>query len=549
MAQGSFARRDTRARLAATPFDLIVVGGNLVGAGIALDASTRGLRTALLEPEDFGVDECRGASDLLALLEAPGGGLRPRHVFEVVESAAERQYLCQVAPHLVEELPILLPAPADDPDAQAGRGRHLWPWARRRARQVGLTSLATALQLVPRLRTEGLEGAWVNNRVEVDEAVLALALARTAALDGAAVVLNRVGIRSTVDGDDLPGGSLSVDIDGETVTISARIIVDASVPADSTRRGRRVTRAALPAALLPLGAALVLSGDAGAPAVCCVPDGRHTRLGAVLGPDLHGAEATAALLAAVHRHLWVDVSPADVTARWDEVCPPPDVDDDGDEGLEPTRRHPLRLTGPGRVSVLGGTVTTYRELARQTVDAVVDGLDDRTRLRLNGRSLARRLHVRGSAGWDEVRDRRDLGTAGRVVDDDTRHRLAHRYGGEARVVLAMLEHEPALRHPLVEGLPYSRAEALFGVRYEMAGGLLDLLDRRMPALLQDPTAVGAAAPSVAELVGDELGWTQERRSAEVRAVADMVITRSTTASAAFAAQRQSGPTLTNGHPE
>lgn len=541
MAHGSIARRDARARLATTPFDVVVLGGGLVGAGTALDASARGLRTALLEPDDFGAGDCSRGSDLWPLLQAPVSLLHPRHLLGLVEAAAERQYLRQIAPHLIGELPIVVPTPEATLESTAGvggspdrrwPGAHRWlPSARRRARRLGLTTPVELAGLAPALRLSGLAGGWVSTRVQVDEAVLALALARTAAMDGAAVVLNHVGPAPHPPSAGDPE-SFAIEVDGSEVEVQARVVVDARGGAvrDGGAGGHGAPggghgapaspflRASVPRRQLPVDAALVLWGPAGSAPLSIVPAGEFTRLGMVGTPGNGPVDGLQAMLATARRHLTVDLGPEDVTALWEERCPPPDVEQDSEAwpaGSGLSKRHPLRQLAPGWLSVRHGTVTTYRELARQTVDAIVDDLDERTRLRLHRRSLTHRVLLRGASGWTDLRDARDLGPSGALVEDRVRHRLAHRYGSEARVVLAMLEHRPDLRRPLVEGLPYLAAEAVFAVRYELAGGLVDVLARRAPALLEDAAATAAAAEGVAALLGPEMGWDARRRAAEV----------------------------------
>jgi glycerol-3-phosphate dehydrogenase len=360
--------------------------------------------------------------------------------------------------------------------------------------------------------------------------VLSLALARTAALDGAAVVLNGVSIAVAPPAASGSGPSdprVLVGVDGEPFELSARVVVDArghAGPDDAARaRPGRFLRAAVARASLPLDAALVLPGEAAAPPVCCVPGRSHTRLGMIRPSGAGAAVAGVArvagveqMLGTVNRRLDCQLGPEHVTATWEETGPAPDADDEDLAVL--TRRHPLREVAPGVVSVMGGTVTTYRDLARETVDAVVGGLDERTRLRLHRRSLTHRLQLRGSVGWEDVRDGHDLGGAAEAVDDATRHRLAHRYGGEARVLLAMVAHRPEWRRPLVEGLPYLEAEAVYAVRYEMARTLLDVLARRAPALLEDAAATAAAAGRAATVLADETGWDLRRRAREIASV-------------------------------
>jgi glycerol-3-phosphate dehydrogenase len=173
-----------------------------------------------------------------------------------------------------------------------------------------------------------------------------------------------------------------------------------------------------------------------------------------------------------------------------------------DKTADMSRRHKVATSASGVVRVTGGKLTTYREMAQDTVDAVAGQLKERYGQAVR-RGRTAKLALRGADGWDDER-RRDVW-------------LADRYGGEARVVQAMIDADAGLGLPLVPGLPYRRAEALYAVRYEMATTLDDVLARRTRARLLDRDATAAAAADVADLVGDELGWSVAERAAQVAA--------------------------------
>jgi len=154
----------------------------------------------------------------------------------------------------------------------------------------------------------------------------------------------------------------------------------------------------------------------------------------------------------------------------------------------------------GLVTVTGGKLTTYREMAADAVDAAVAVIGHDLPRRV-GRSRTKRLALRGAEGWRDARD--------------ADARLAERYGGEYGVLTAMVAADPTLGDPLVPGLPYRRVEALYAARYEMATTLDDVLSRRTRARLRGRDATAAAAEDVAALVGDELGWSAGERADQV----------------------------------
>jgi glycerol-3-phosphate dehydrogenase len=184
-----------------------------------------------------------------------------------------------------------------------------------------------------------------------------------------------------------------------------------------------------------------------------------------------------------------------------------------------SRAHRVDVSPSGVVTVTGGKLTTYRRMAADAVDAIVERLDEPARLRIRRRCPTKRLRLRGADGFAETRDRGDGAWPGPA--EVTRH-LADRYGGEARVLLAMLTRDPALAEPMVRGLPYLRVEAVYASRYEMAITVDDVLSRRTRALLLAAERTAAAAEEVAALLAPELGWSPEVAAQEAASFRDQV---------------------------
>jgi glycerol-3-phosphate dehydrogenase len=155
------------------------------------------------------------------------------------------------------------------------------------------------------------------------------------------------------------------------------------------------------------------------------------------------------------------------------------------------------------ISITGGKLTTYREMAADAIDEVLDVLGTRAP-GVSRRSRTKNLALRGAEGYV------DLASS----DDPLTTHLANRYGGEARTVLALAEADPALREPLVAGLPYVKAEALYAARYEMARSVDDVLSRRTRARLLARDASAAAADDVASLLAPVLGLSEAEASAQ-----------------------------------
>jgi glycerol-3-phosphate dehydrogenase len=169
------------------------------------------------------------------------------------------------------------------------------------------------------------------------------------------------------------------------------------------------------------------------------------------------------------------------------------------------------------VSITGGKLTTYREMAGDTVDAVLARLGGRVGGRAAKRSRTKKLALRGAIGFEQVRDQGSEAAGASGLGDDEVVHLADRFGGEARTLIAMVEADRSLGQPLAEGHPYLRVEVVYATRYEMAVTVDDVLTRRIPLRLRDAAAAVAIADQVAELMAPDLGWSAEQTASEAAA--------------------------------
>ena len=195
MAQGSFDRARRWSSWAPSTFDVLVIGGGITGAGVALDAASRGLRTALVERDDFASGTSSKSSKLVH------GGLRYLQngdVRLVYEALRERQRLRRNAPHLVRLLPFLIPLFSKDglinPKVARALGSAMWMYDLTGGARIGKLhkrlKKAQAVAHMPTLPEERLAGAYLYYDAAADDARLTLTILRTAALDHGAVVAN-----------------------------------------------------------------------------------------------------------------------------------------------------------------------------------------------------------------------------------------------------------------------------------------------------------------------------------------------------------------------
>jgi glycerol-3-phosphate dehydrogenase len=519
----AFDRAEALARLAAEQFDVLVVGGGITGAGVALDAASRGLRTALVERDDFASGTSSKSSKLVH------GGLRylqQREVGLVYEGLAERQVALRNAPHLVRVLPFLIPVLTKDGviSRRLARalGGALWMYDLTGGLRIGKrhkrVSSDQAVAHMQTLRADRVAGGYLYYDAHTDDARLTLTLCRTAAAHGA-VVANYAGVTSLrKDGKGRVRGA-SVQADGDEVEVRADVVVNAAgVWTDDVRaldepshphsiRPAKGIHVTVPWTKVRNDIAVVVPVAKDRRSVFVVPWGDLTYVGTTDtdydGP-LDDPECTpddvAYLLRALNAVITDPVREDDVLGTWAGLRPLLRTAAN-DRTADLSRRHAVRRSEGGLVTVTGGKLTTYRRMAADTVDEIDALLGKRHRCR------TKRLKLIGADGYEDPPE----------TNEPSRHEhLAHRYGTEGAEVEALVDQEPALGEPLVPGLPYLKAEAVHAVRREMARTLDDVLSRRTRARLLARDDSAAAAEDTAALVGRELGWDDAERARQVK---------------------------------
>ncbi len=527
---GWFERQEALRRLADDPFDVLVVGGGITGAGAALDATSRGLRTALVERDDFASGTSSKSSKLAH------GGLRYLQQGEirlVYEALHERQRLRHNAPHLVKLLPFLLPVLTGRGSVipkklSRALGASMWMYDLTGGARIGKfherLSPEEALAHMPTLPADKLAASYLYYDATVDDARLCLTVARTAVIEFGAVAVNGTSLVAiNKDADGRVRGA-TVRADGHDIEVRCRAIVNAGgVWSDEIRtldegrdpdaiRPAKGIHITVPWDKIRNDIAVVVPVSHDKRSVFVVPWGDLTYIGTT-DTDYHGSlddppvtrEDVDYLLRALR---FTGITDRDVVGTWAGLRP---LVKSGATGrtADLSRRHKVTPSPSGVVSVTGGKLTTYREMAADAIDAVVDSLGGR----VDGaarHSRTKSLRLRGAEGYDAMEAEGERSGA----DPAVAH-LANRYGGEARTVLALAETDPRLREPLVAGLPYLRAEAVYAARYEMARSVDDVLSRRTRARLLARDASAAAAADVAALIAPHLGLSDAEADAQV----------------------------------
>ncbi|MGZ4681394.1 MAG: glycerol-3-phosphate dehydrogenase/oxidase, partial [Acidimicrobiales bacterium] len=469
----------------------------------------------------------------------------------VYEALAERQRLRKNAPHLVKVLPFLLPVFGKGgvipKKLSRALGSAMWMYDITGGARIGRLhkriSADQARAHMPTLPADKLASSYLYYDAQADDARLTLTLARTAAIDFGAAVVNgtrvvellkdasgrAVGARVEAADDD--GGVTVIDVRADAVVNAAGVwsddirSFDEGTHPDSIRPAKGV-HITVPWSKVRNDIAVVVPVRKDKRSIFVVPWGDFTYIGTT-DTDYDGPiddpqctpEDIAYLLGAMNDAMTVELTEADILGTWAGLRPL--VRDAGSERTaDLSRRHRVTPSASGMVTVTGGKLTTYREMAADTIDLVLEQvLGAKVVERVARHSRTRRLPLRGARGYAEVLAEASTSTRvePRVIDH-----LANRYGGEARALLAMIDRDPGLAEPLVPGLPYLRAEALYAVRYEMARSIDDILSRRTRARLLARDASAAAAPAVAALVAADLGWDAAEQECQVKAYRALV---------------------------
>jgi glycerol-3-phosphate dehydrogenase len=537
MISHAFNRSDALRRLESTDFDVVVIGGGITGVGCALDAASRGFRVALIERDDFASGTSSKSSKLVH------GGIRylqQGDIRLVYEALAERQILRRNAPHLVKVLPFLIPIFSTkgvvNRKLARAMGTAMWMYDLTGGLRIGKmhkrVSKKQALEWFPTLPADKLMPSYLYYDAEADDARLVVTVARTAALRFDATLVNRTEV---VDLQKDPNGNVngvSVKADGRTFTISTKAVVNAAgVWSDDVRaldeaehprsiRPAKGVHITVPWSKVRNTVAAVIPVPGDKRSVFVVPWGQFTFVGTTdtdyTGPidDPQCNENDVEyLLRALNGSITETVTTDDILGTWAGLRPLVADPEASGRTADLSRRHKVRRSASGVVTITGGKLTTYREMAADTIDEVLSEVLDSDRItRFRRRSKTKHIKIHGANGYEELIDSAD--TISPLGGDQVR-RLADRYGSDATTVLAIAESDPSLAEPLVPGLPYLRAEAIFAVRYEMATTVDDILSRRTRARLETRDASADAAAAVAVLLAPELGWDEAEQTRQV----------------------------------
>ena len=515
-------RRAALLGLAAEEFDVLVVGGGITGAGTARDLAMRGHRVALVERDDFASGTSSRSSRLVH------GGVRyleHGHLGLVFESSRERRALLAIAPHLVRPLEFTWPVyrGARVPRWKLGAGLFLYD-ALALFRNVGRhrrLSRDETLGREPALQPEALLGGATYWDAATDDARLTLANALDARRSGAAV-LNHCAVHELVrdEAGRMRAAVVADRLGGTRVNVRARVIVNATGPwSDEVRRldepgsgagvrGTKGVHVLVRRDRVRNRNAVTLTSAVDGRVMFVLPAGEFAIVGTTdtataMHPDeVRATEADVDYLLRSANAAFpaARLTRGDVISAWAGIRPLVARTFTG-TAASASREHLIESSPSGVITVSGGKLTTYRAMAAEVADAAERALGavpapaptDTTAL--PGGDL-RSLADEAAAATDVV------GDAGIAT------RLVHAHGSDWLGVWELAEHDASLAAPVVEGLPYLRAELAWAVEREMACTLADLLVRRTHLAFETADNGRGIAAEVARLVAPRLGWTE-----------------------------------------
>jgi glycerol-3-phosphate dehydrogenase len=526
-------------------FEVVVIGGGITGAGVALDAASRGYSVALLERDDYAVGTSSRSSKMVH------GGLRYLRNFDlglVREALLERQLMVQLAPHLVYPTPFLVPTLGEDRRSRSlGIGLNMYDvmattrvgrsrremraskeededyfWAPDRHRTIDGTEAA---ELSPALAPRDPASAYLFYDCQTDDARLVLTVLGEAERYGA-VMLNGAQVTGLIERDGHAAAAAFTETEsGARMQVEAENVVNATgvwadrihpevtdeedMPRIAPSRGTHVI---VDQAKLPMGSAACIIPAGEERTIFALPWYGRTLIGTT-DNDYEGDIAHVApslddinyLLAAVNDFFAVELSASDASGAYAGVRPLIATGDPR-KSVDISRKAELYETSSGMLTIMGGKLTTWRRMAKHTVDRLVE-------------REGREAPCRTSEIQLGMEARPEDLEAGDWLSDEARDQLAFRYGHAARAVLDLAEQNHDLADPIVAGRPDLLAEVAIAARVEQARSVADLLLRRtrLGILAATDLRDAESVTPIAEVLGSEHGWSEDRVRNEAEA--------------------------------
>uniref|UniRef100_A0AAV2LAJ5 Glycerol-3-phosphate dehydrogenase, mitochondrial n=1 Tax=Knipowitschia caucasica TaxID=637954 RepID=A0AAV2LAJ5_KNICA len=525
-------------------FDVLIVGGGATGAGCALDAVTRNLKTALVERSDFSSGTSSRSTKLIhggvRYLQKAIMKLDYEQYMMVKEALHERANLLEIAPHLSAPLPIMLPVYKwwQLPYYWAGIKMYDLVAGIQCLKSSYVLSKSKALELFPMLKKDKLVGAIVYYDGQHNDARMNLAIALTAARHGAAVanyteVVSLLKRTDPKSGEEKVCGARCRDVlTGDEFDVKAKCVINATGPfTDSLRKMDKQetpnicqpsagVHIVIPGYYSPDNMGLLDPATSDGRVIFFLPWEKMTIAGTTDTPTnvtahpIPGEEDINFILREIRNYLSpdVEVRRGDVLAAWSGIRPLV-TDPNSKDTQSICRNHVVSVSSSGMVTIAGGKWTTYRSMAEETLDAAVEAHQLKAQpCRTVG------LMLEGARGWTPtlyIRLVQDYG-----LEVEVAQHLAATYGSRAFDVAKMAmvtgQRWPIVGRRLVSEFPYIESEVMYAIR-EYACTVIDVIALRTRLGFLNVQAADEALPRIAQIMAKELSWSDARTKAELEA--------------------------------
>jgi glycerol-3-phosphate dehydrogenase len=535
-------RAQSIAQMKAETFDVLIIGGGITGAGLALDAAARGLKTALIEKRDFAAGTSSRSTKLIH------GGLRYLEHYDfalVREGLRERAELLKLAPHLDEPLEFVIPIYAErrrnyDHPLLVRAGLFLYDFLAgkyniARHRRI---SQAAAVQLAPQLDPRGLKGALVYYDGRTNDARLVIEIIKTAHAHGAAIANYAKFVSFCKDAEGkVCGAKVADELTRASFDVNARVVINATgvwmnevrslsgdlSDDDKQLRPSKGIHLTVSAERLQVTTAWLIPALGERRFYFVVPWEGRVNIGTTdidysgdkNAPGAVKAEVTNILQAVNAYFPSAQLEPSDVISAWAGLRPLISSGISKQSTTAVSRKEEIFTDRDGLISLAGGKLTTYRLMAERGIDLAVEQLRDRFSVQAKPVSTKQILLSGGSIHRADFDKQAQQLARAENLPLEVAHHLLHSYGTNAERVLELTHEDESLRQPLLADLPNLAAEVIYAVREEAALTMADVLTRRTRIAM-----LGAAmncVEKVADLMARELGWSDEEKAQQMAA--------------------------------
>lgn len=522
-------------------FDVLIIGGGATGAGCAIDSVTRGLKTALVELDDFASGTSSRSTKLIhggvRYLQKAILNLDLEQYKMVKEALHERATMLKTAPHLTHAIPIMLPV------YEWWKVPYYWVGIKAYDLVAGSKTVKSsyyltkteALEIFPMLKKDKLVGAIVYHDGQQDDARMCLALALTATRYGATVA-NHVKAVHIIKDDKgkICGAHLRDELTGKEWDVKAKCIINAAGPfTDSVRKmddnnvkeictPSKGVHIVLPGYYSPEQMGLLDPETSDGRVIFFLPWQKHTLSGTTDSPCAVTYNPTPTedeisfILNEIKNYLNsdVEVRRGDVLSAWGGIRPLVSDPNKGDtQSL--ARNHIVHVSKSNLVTIAGGKWTTYRSMAQETIDAAIKAVPELKPTKPECQTDG--LQLEGAHGWTPtmyIRLVQDFG-----LECEVAQHLATSYGDRAFAV-AKLANLTGKRWPVIGNkihpeFPYIDAEIRYGVR-EYAVTAVDMIARRLRLAFLNVQAAQEALPTIVNIMAEELNWSNDEKEKQLK---------------------------------